>query len=136
MTRHILFAGLVTVAASLLPSSDARADHCYYNGGYPVRTYAAPRAGIYGGTSYYVPQSYYYSPGYSYNTYPAYSYGLSGYPAYGYGYSRSPSFYYSRPGFSISIGSGFRRSYYGSTFNYGYRPSYGYGGFGRHYHRH
>ena len=58
--------------------------------------------------------------------------GLSSYSSYGYGYSRpSSGIYYSRPGFSISIGSGHSR--YGS---YGYsRSRYG-SLFGSHYHRH
>ncbi len=147
MIRHILFAGLVAAAASLLPGNDAQADHCYYSSGHPTRVYAAPTGGIFGGRTFYVTPSYNYSPGYSFNSYPSHSYGISGYPAYGYSYSRSPSFYYSRPGFSISIGSGFRRSYYGSSHGYGYRPSYGYssrsgigfrfgGGFYGHRHRH
>ncbi len=128
MNRHILFAGLVTVAASLLPVSEARADHCCCNGGYSIGGYLAPTARVYSGATYYAPQSYYYSPGYSSYSYPSYSYGFGGYPSYGYGYSSYPSYYYGRPGFSISIGSGFGRSYYGSPFGYG--RSYGYGGFG------
>jgi hypothetical protein len=146
MARHILFAGFVAAAASLLPADNAQADHCYYGSGYPIGAYSVPSVRVYGGATYYSMPSY-YSPGYSFNSYPAYSYGFGGYPAYGYGYSSSPSLYYSRPGFSISIGSGFGRSYYGSSYGYGYRPSYGYssrsgigfnfgGGFYGHRHHH
>jgi len=107
MTR-LLALGTVVAALTLVGAADtARADHC-------------SSYGRSGGSSF----------GFSSRSYRP-SYYRPSYSSYGYGYSRpSSGVYYSRPGFSISIGSG--RSRYGS---YGYsRSRYG-SSFGSH-HRH
>ena len=147
MKHHILFAGLVTAAASLATAETALADHCSCNGGYSIGGCTTPDARNYSGTTYFAPsvtngyyhqpQIYYYQPRYSV---PQTTYFRS-YPSYGYS-SRS----YSRPGISIHIGSGSRLSYGSRPYGYGYGRNYGHGfGFGssfhlhsrhRHYHRH
>lgn len=87
--KRILTLGTIVAALALVGTVDtARADHCSSYGRSPSFGY-----------SNYSSRS--YSPRYSQ---PSYGYG-------GYGYSRpSSGIYYSRPGFSISIGSGYRSS--------------------------
>lgn len=108
MKRRIAL-GAVVAAVALMGSLDsAKADHC--------PTYRPSYSYGYSGS--------YYRPGYSYgysNSYyrPSYSYR----PTYGYS---QPSFGYSRPGFSITFGSG------RSGFSFG--RSYGHSG--HHGHRH
>jgi hypothetical protein len=136
MTRHILFVGLCAATVYLLPVDAAFADHCRCGGGYSIGGCTTPATAVPSGTVYYsspATSGYYYSPQY-------YSPGNSYYRSY-------PSYGYSRPGFSISIGSGFG-SRFGSGFGnrpYGYSSfgsRYGYSGFGfgssisRHHHHH
>jgi hypothetical protein len=137
MTRHNLFAGLLSAVALLLASETAFADHCCCNGGYSIGGYATSPAQIYGGTTYYsspAVNSYYYQPGYYqpqtvyYRSYP--SYGYSGYP---------------RSGLSIQIGSGFGSGYGYSPYRYGnygfgqrsgFGIGFGFGGSSRGHHHH
>ncbi|NQV22802.1 MAG: hypothetical protein HQ518_00415 [Rhodopirellula sp.] len=135
MRRHILFAGLVVTAMSMLTAETVVADHCSCNGGYSIGGCSTPLVGSYGGTTYaaplqtngyyYQPQPYYYQPQY-YRPSTAY---FGSYPSYGYssyGYSG-----YSRPGISIQFGSGFGSSYGYRPYSYGFGRSYGSGfGFG------
>ncbi|MFM9966239.1 MAG: hypothetical protein ACKV2Q_34105 [Planctomycetaceae bacterium] len=116
MKKLILLAMLTVGALTLSVTSEAKADH---------RSGCGPS---YGGGSYYSGYDYapryttrsYYAPVYSYNYGPSHSYGYA-YPSSGIAYSR--------PGLSISIGSGYRGYSYG---NYG---SYGGGGHHHHHHR-
>ncbi len=107
MRKLILLAMLAVGALMVGATSEAKADHRCGSG--------------FGGGSYYRGYSYgpsYYAPVYSYSYVPVNSFGYA-YPSSG--------FSYSRPGLSISIGSGYRGYNYG-----GYR---GYGS-GRHHHHH
>ena len=120
MKKLMLLVALVAVAFVVSSASEAKADHM--SGGC--------RGGFYGGGYSYAPSySYGYTPSY-YSTpvysAPVYSYGAVN--SFGYGYPTT-GFYYGRPGLSISIGSGYRGSSYGS-----YGGNGGYGG-GHHHHR-
>ena len=117
MNRHILIAGLCAATASLLTVDTAQADHCRCGGGYSIGGCTTPSAPASTGVRYYAgpaASSYYYSPSY--------------YSPGSYYYGGSPSYGYYRPGFSISIGSGFGYRPYGGYNSFG--PRYGYGGFG------
>ncbi len=123
MTRHILFAGLCAAAASLLTTDAAFADHCRCGGGYSIGGCTTPSAAVPRGATYYssrVSSGYYYSPRSNY-------------------YRSDPTYLYSRPGITISIGSGFRSGYGGyRPYGYSFGPRYGYRsfGFGSSFHRH
>ncbi|MBC7822171.1 MAG: hypothetical protein IAG10_35250 [Planctomycetaceae bacterium] len=105
MKKLILLAMLVAGAFTVSATSVAKADH-----------WGGCNSGWGGG---------YYSSGYSYApSYYAPSYNSYYAPSYGYG-NRSYGSYYRQPGFSISIGSGYRGSGYG-----------GYGGQRGHSHGH
>lgn len=113
MKKLILLALLAAGAMTLSVTSEAKADH----------RSCGPS---FGGGSYYRGYSYepsyysrsYYAPVYSYSSGPVYAYPSSG-------------FSYSRPGVSISIGSGYRGYSYGSYGSYG---GYSRGGHRHHHH--
>lgn len=99
----------VAAAATMFVGSvnTAQAEHCSSFG----------RSGISFGSSYRPSYGYSYRPSYSsYGYRPSYS-------SYGYrpSYSRGSSFGYSSRGFSISIGSGYRPSFYGGHRHSGHR---------------
>lgn len=108
--KTLMLLAMLTVGALVLSStSEVKADH--WGGCGPS----------YGGSYY---GGYSYAPSYYA---PVYGYGPVN--SFGYAYPRS-GFYYGSPGFSLSIGSGYR--------GYGYG---GYGGYGRgwgggHHHHH
>lgn len=110
--KKLMILGIIAGAMAIFGvTQTAQADHCYNGSSY------------YGGGYSYAPQSYYYS---------------SPRPSYNYYYSRPrTSVGYYSPGFSISIGSGYRgnRGYgYGGGYHSRYRS--GRSGHSRHHHHH
>lgn len=104
MRTKLLVLGALVAAVALMGTNTASADHW--------------RSGCNSGYSSY---------GYGYNSYsfsPGYSYGYRGYATPSYGFSVA------RPGFSLSIGSGYYRPQY---YNYG---GYGWGSNFQHRHHH
>ena len=114
MKKLILLAMLAVGALTLSVTSTAKADH--WNSCGP--SYGGYYGGGYG-------SSLYYGPVYRYSYAPVNSFGYA-YPSSG--------FYYSRPGLSVSIGSGYRGYGY-STGGFGGGRSY-YHGHSNHHHHH
>lgn len=102
MKKLLIIAALLMCGLLVSSNGVAKADH---------RSGCGPSWGSSGRSLYYGPVF-----SYGYSAYPDYSYS---YPSYGYSYPSS-GIYYSRPGVSISIGSGYGW-YGGSSRSYRHR---------------